>query len=75
MMDQVLRKRSVKKWMLLMCLMLSFVDDMESLSMTMNEIERVYKYVLYEDDTVSRNFVVVNHDIFWRSNHLGIDSQ
>ncbi|CAH1449667.1 unnamed protein product [Lactuca virosa] len=33
----------------------------------------VYEYVLYEGDTVSGNFVVVDHDIFWSSDHPGID--
>ncbi|CAI8586382.1 unnamed protein product [Vicia faba] len=38
-----------------------------------NEVECLYEYVLYEGDTVSGNFVVVDHDIFWSSDHPGID--
>lgn len=44
-----------------------------SLSVTVNDVECVYEYVLYEGDTVSGNFVVVDHDIFWSSDHPGID--
>lgn len=59
--------------MLLMCLMLSFFGRIESLSVTVNDVECVYEYVLYEGDTVSGNFVVVDHDIFWGSDHPGLD--
>lgn len=60
-------------WTVLMCLMLCFFGRIESLSVTVNDVECVYEYVLYEGDTVSGNFVVVDHDIFWSSDHPGID--
>jgi len=60
-------------WTVLMCLMVSFFARIESLSVTVNDVECVYEYVLYEGDTVSGNFVVVDHDIFWNSDHPGID--
>jgi len=44
-----------------------------SLSVTVNDVECVSEYVLFEGDTVSGNFVVVDHDIFWGSDHPGID--
>ncbi|XAR57288.1 hypothetical protein NMG60_11025368 [Bertholletia excelsa] len=54
-------------------LLLSFVNGLSALSVTVNDVECVYEYVLYEGDTVSGNFVVVDHDIFWSSDHPGID--
>ncbi|KAK9664305.1 hypothetical protein RND81_14G032300 [Saponaria officinalis] len=51
----------------------SVVPQLIALSVTVNDIECVYEYVLYEGDTVSGNFVVVDHDIFWGSDHPGID--
>ncbi|KAD6454447.1 hypothetical protein R6Q59_016194 [Mikania micrantha] len=51
----------------------SFAGDVSALSVTVNDVECVYEYVLYEGDTVSGNFVVVDHDIFWSSDHPGID--
>ncbi|XP_020106360.1 transmembrane emp24 domain-containing protein p24beta3-like [Ananas comosus] len=44
-----------------------------TLSVTVTDVECVYEYVPYEGDTVSGNFVVVDHDIFWSSDHPGID--
>ncbi|PSR92762.1 Transmembrane emp24 domain-containing protein [Actinidia chinensis var. chinensis] len=54
-------------------LLLSFVRDLSALSVTVNDVECVYEYVIYEGDSVSGNFVVVDHDIFWSSDHPGID--
>lgn len=51
----------------------TFAGDVSALSVTVNDVECVYEYVLYEGDTVSGNFVVVDHDIFWSSDHPGID--
>ncbi|KAJ7954831.1 Transmembrane emp24 domain-containing protein [Quillaja saponaria] len=72
-MEGTQRKKSGKMCMLLICLLLSFFGRIESLSVTVNDVECVYEYVLYEGDTVSGNFVVVDHDIFWGSDHPGID--
>lgn len=68
-----MEKRNAKMWMALMCLVFIFVDRIESLSVTVQDVECLYEYVLYEGDTVSGNFVVVDHDIFWSSDHPGID--
>ncbi|EOY05801.1 hypothetical protein QUC31_016592 [Theobroma cacao] len=62
-----------KMWALMVLLLLNWVSNVSSLSVTVNEVECVYEYVLYEGDTVSGNFVVVDHDIFWSSDHPGID--
>lgn len=51
----------------------SFLRNLSALSVTVNDVECVYEYVLYEGDTVSGNFVVVDHDIFWSTDHPGID--
>ncbi|EEF45227.1 transmembrane emp24 domain-containing protein p24beta3 [Ricinus communis] len=54
-------------------LLMNLIGRISSLSVTVNDVECVYEYVLYEGDTVSGNFVVVDHDIFWSSDHPGID--
>ncbi|KAA8527647.1 hypothetical protein F0562_034958 [Nyssa sinensis] len=67
------RKRCLKIYVLLGLLLFSFVRNLSALSVTVNDEECVYEYVLYEGDSVSGNFVVVDHDIFWSSDHPGID--
>ncbi|EPS65381.1 hypothetical protein M569_09395, partial [Genlisea aurea] len=52
---------------------LRWIGNVSALSVTVNDVECVYEYVLYEGDTVSGNFVVVDHDIFWGSDHPGIE--
>ncbi|CAN6462933.1 unnamed protein product [Victoria cruziana] len=58
-------------------LSLGFLSDLvlqaSALSVTVNDVECVSEYVLYEGDNISGNFVVVDHDIFWSSDHPGID--
>jgi hypothetical protein len=58
---------------MIVLVLLSLVGRISSLSVTVNDVECVSKYVLYEGDMVSGNFVVVDHDIFWTSDHPGID--
>eukprot|EP00252_Welwitschia_mirabilis_P025033 TRINITY_DN7670_c0_g1_i1.p1 TRINITY_DN7670_c0_g1~~TRINITY_DN7670_c0_g1_i1.p1 ORF type:complete len:209 (+),score=27.75 TRINITY_DN7670_c0_g1_i1:274-900(+) len=50
-----------------------FPQYSECLSLTVQDVECVYENVEYEGDTVSGNFVVVDHEIFWTSDHPGID--
>lgn len=64
------RKRCVLGFLLLF---FTLIRDLSALSITVNDVECVYEYVLYEGDTISGNFVVVDHDIFWGSDHPGID--
>lgn len=45
----------------------------EALSVTVTDTECIHEFVPYEGDSVSGNFVVVDHDIFWSSDHPGID--
>ncbi|CAN0887125.1 Transmembrane emp24 domain-containing protein p24beta3 [Linum grandiflorum] len=54
-------------------LFLSFVGRISALSITVNDVECVFEYVFYEGDSVSGNFVAVDHDIFWSTDHPGID--
>ncbi|KAK9160850.1 hypothetical protein Syun_007191 [Stephania yunnanensis] len=56
-----------------LALLLTLITYASALSVTVNDEECVYEYVLYEGDTISGNFVVVDHDIFWSSDHPGID--
>ncbi|OIT26712.1 PREDICTED: transmembrane emp24 domain-containing protein p24beta3-like [Nicotiana attenuata] len=58
---------------LIAILVFSFVGNLTALSVTVNDEECVYEYVLNEGDTISGNFVVVDHEIFWSSDHPGID--
>ncbi|CAL5395409.1 unnamed protein product [Camellia sinensis] len=54
--------------------LLSFVGQLSSaLSVAVNDVECVYEFVFFAGDTVSGNFVVVDHHVFWNSEHPGID--
>ncbi|XP_039042798.1 transmembrane emp24 domain-containing protein p24beta3-like [Hibiscus syriacus] len=68
-----MEQRRGEMWALMCFLLLNWVSNVSSLSVTVTDVECVYEYVLYEGDTVSGNFVVVDHDIFWSSDHPGID--
>ncbi|KAL1060345.1 hypothetical protein V6Z11_1Z104800 [Gossypium hirsutum] len=50
-----------------------FVNNVSSLSLTITKVDCVYEIVRSEGDIVSGNFVVVDHHIFWSSDHPGID--
>ncbi|KAL3626335.1 hypothetical protein CASFOL_029884 [Castilleja foliolosa] len=65
--------RGAAAYALLALLLLSTASRVSALSVTVNDVECIYEYVLYEGDTVSGNFVVVDHDIFWSSDHPGIE--
>lgn len=67
------RPRRANLLLLIGLVLTSALSPASSLSVTVNDVECVYEYVLYEGDTVSGNFVVVDHDIFWSSDHPGID--
>lgn len=58
---------------LILGLLVSFRGNVSALSITVNDVECVYEFVQFEGDTVTGNFVVVDHDIFWSSDHPGID--
>ncbi|XP_075477492.1 transmembrane emp24 domain-containing protein p24beta3-like [Primulina tabacum] len=50
-----------------------FLGRVSALSLTVNNVECVYEYVFYAGDSVSGNFIAVDHDVFWSSDHPGID--
>ncbi|XP_042061034.1 transmembrane emp24 domain-containing protein p24beta3-like [Salvia splendens] len=58
---------------LLCLLMMSASWRAAALSLIVTDVECVYEYVYYKDDTVSGNFVVVDHDASWRSSNPGVD--
>ncbi|KAE8694826.1 Transmembrane emp24 domain-containing protein p24beta3 [Hibiscus syriacus] len=60
-------------WALMCFLLLNWANNVSSLSVTIDDVECVYEYMLYDDDTISGYFVVVDHDILWSSDHRGID--
>ncbi|XP_043709189.1 transmembrane emp24 domain-containing protein p24beta3-like [Telopea speciosissima] len=67
------RRLNSAKIRIFLGLLFSFIRHLSALAITVSDTECVYEYVLYEGDTVSGNFVVVDHDIFWSSDHPGID--
>ncbi|XP_047317502.1 transmembrane emp24 domain-containing protein p24beta3-like [Impatiens glandulifera] len=68
-----MKRGEICSFLVVVMLVLSFVAKISSLSVSVIEDECVYEYVLYEGDSVSGNFVVVDHDVFWGSDHPGID--
>ncbi|MQL80772.1 hypothetical protein Taro_013221 [Colocasia esculenta] len=75
-MEGAMRRSAAAPLLLLLMLLAAGRDGprrASALSVTVQEQECVYEYVLYEGDTVFGNFVVVDHDIFWNSDHPGID--
>uniref|UniRef100_A0A5B7BNK6 Putative transmembrane emp24 domain-containing protein p24beta3 n=1 Tax=Davidia involucrata TaxID=16924 RepID=A0A5B7BNK6_DAVIN len=72
-MEMTKRLQSTEICIIKLGFLLSLVRGISSLSITLHEIECVSEHVLYEGDRVSGNFVVIDHDIFWSSDHPGID--
>ncbi|KAG9131907.1 hypothetical protein Leryth_022578 [Lithospermum erythrorhizon] len=62
--------RLLQVWGIMVAMM---VVGVEPLGIIVNEDECVSEYVLYEEDTIQGHFVVVDHDIFWGSDHPGLD--
>lgn len=54
-------------------LILSSLSHGCSLSITLSHSECLSETVHFEGDTVSGYFVVIDHDIFWGSDHPGIE--
>lgn len=69
------RERAIQfvEVLLILGLLLICPQRVSALSVTVNDVECVYEYVVYDGDTISGNFVVVDHDLFWSSDHPGID--
>ncbi|OAY76073.1 Transmembrane emp24 domain-containing protein p24beta3 [Ananas comosus] len=71
------RKRSVGSARSLLAISLvilaSFLRSASALSVTVADEECIYEFVASEGDTVSGNFVVMDHDSFWDSDESGVD--
>ena len=67
------RSSKIHVFVLVGLILFSSTERISSLSVTVSDDECVQEYVLYEGDNVSGNFVVVDHDIFWGSDHPGLD--
>ncbi|KAG0466067.1 hypothetical protein HPP92_017647 [Vanilla planifolia] len=50
--------------LLFLGLLLSFPLCLSGLAVTVHDVECVYEFVLYDGDTITGNFVAVDHDIF-----------
>ncbi|KAF8088976.1 hypothetical protein N665_0522s0005 [Sinapis alba] len=70
---QATRNTKINVFVLIGLILLNSIHRISSLAVTVEEDECVQEYVLYEGDTVSGNFVVVDHDVFWGPDHPGID--
>ncbi|KAK3193693.1 hypothetical protein Dsin_025003 [Dipteronia sinensis] len=66
-------KRKSAEICLILGFFLSFIRHVSTLSITVNELECVYENVLSEGDTISGNFVVMDHEIFWPTDHPGLE--
>ncbi|KAI8566316.1 hypothetical protein RHMOL_Rhmol02G0031300 [Rhododendron molle] len=64
-------KKAVAATALAGLLLLSLVSDVSALSVTVNDVECVYEYVLYEDDTVSGEVSFSLHLPIWICNNGG----
>ncbi|KAL4272476.1 hypothetical protein GQ457_13G005940 [Hibiscus cannabinus] len=62
-----------KMWAFMGLLLLNSVTGVSSLSVSVSKAECVYEYVSSQGDTISGNFVVVDHHIFWSADHPGIE--
>ena len=65
-------------WILKICTIVTIflgtiIGHVFTLSISLHDIECVSEYVPHDGDTISGNFVVMDHDIFWSSDHPGID--
>ncbi|GAV84360.1 EMP24_GP25L domain-containing protein, partial [Cephalotus follicularis] len=61
------------KTYLVLGFLINFIGYVSTLSITVQDFDCVSEEVLYEGDTISGNFVVIDHDIFWGSDHPGIE--
>ncbi|KAJ7541715.1 hypothetical protein O6H91_10G072600 [Diphasiastrum complanatum] len=59
--------------LLLLGFVVAIVQRCEGLAVTVYNTECVYEHVDYDDDMVTGNFVVMDHEIFWGADHPGID--
>ncbi|XP_020579855.1 transmembrane emp24 domain-containing protein p24beta3-like [Phalaenopsis equestris] len=59
--------------LLLLGLLIQLPLRLSGIAVTVHDVECVYEFVQFEGDTVSGNFVAIDHDVFWGSDHPGVD--
>lgn len=52
---------------------LNSIQQVDSLAITLKDVECLYENVSYTGHIVFGNFVIMDHNIFWHSNHPQID--
>lgn len=57
----------------LLTLTLTLLQPAQALRITVQATECVWEEVEYDGDIITGNFVVVDHEIFWGSDHPGIE--
>ncbi|CAL0310360.1 unnamed protein product [Lupinus luteus] len=62
-----------KMFIIVITLIGSIIYHGHALSISLNDVECVSEYIANEGDIISGNFIVMDHDIFWGSDHPGID--
>ncbi|KAM7254146.1 hypothetical protein ACFE04_031828 [Oxalis oulophora] len=67
------RKIGSAKPYLVLGFLLSFIRFVSTLSITVTEYECVSEHVLFDGDSISGNFVVIDHDIFWNTEPPAIE--
>ena len=58
---------------IVMAFLVSMISKGLALSISLSDMECVSEHVFHDGDIVSGSFVVMDHDIFWNSDHPGID--
>ncbi|KAG0561880.1 hypothetical protein KC19_9G100200 [Ceratodon purpureus] len=63
----------LRPWIALPIALLAIVGQAQALLLTVQNTECVWEDVEYDGDVVSGNFVVLDHEVFWGSDHPGIE--
>ena len=63
----------LRPWIALLLALTAIVARTQALLLTVQNTECVWEDVEYDGDIVSGNFVVLDHDVFWGSDHPGIE--
>eukprot|EP00249_Psilotum_nudum_P002743 c15870_g1_i1 orf=520-1179(-) len=69
------KQSAMRAWemSLLAALLVLLLRSSAALQITVHKVDCVYENVDYDGDRVSGSFVVVDHEVFWSSDHPGID--
>ena len=63
----------MKLWIFLLVALAAITTQSHALVLTVQNTECVWEDVEYDGDVVSGNFVVLDHEVFWGSDHPGIE--